>query len=171
MASMNVLDIIYEQNDEIPFSILNNFISKSLENELNEIGEEENNFKEYDTKIDMTVNEIKELKTKAYTFNLAKCYECEGSIDFPSVAFKCGHGFHTTCLNSSISEDTECPKCKDEKYNALNEIKKYKEFCEKVNTSEKIENELEQKEDKTKFIYELYGKGLFNLGSVKDNNE
>ena len=119
----------------------------------------------------MTVNEIKELKTKAYTFNLAKCYECEGSIDFPSVAFKCGHGFHTTCLNSSISEDTECPKCKDEKYNALNEIKKYKEFCAKVNTSEKIENELEQKEDKTKYIYELYGKGLFNLGSVKDNNE
>ena len=81
----------------------------------------------------MTVNEIKELKTKAFTFNLAKCYECGGSIDLPSVAFKCGHGFHTTCLNCNISEDTECPKCKDEKYDVLNEIKKCQEFCVKAN--------------------------------------
>ena len=34
MAPVNVLDIIYEKNNDIPFYIVNNFMSKSLDNEI-----------------------------------------------------------------------------------------------------------------------------------------
>ena len=170
MASVNVLDIIYEKNNDIPFYIINSFISKSLENELNSIKKEENNFNEYDKKIEKTTGEIKELKTKAYSFTLVKCCECDRNIELPSIAFKCGHGFHTTCLNLNNNEDIECPKCKDEKYNAIKEIKTCKNFYNEINTSEKLEKVLETKVNKTDFIYELYGKGFFNIEDFKGKN-
>ena len=171
MSPINVIDIINEKNEDIPFYILNNFISKTLEEELISIENEKKNFFEYDKKIKSTVNDIKELKTKAFTFSLIKCHECGLSIDFPSIVFKCGHGFHTSCLNSNISENIECPKCKNSKYDILNESKNSKLYYNKINSSEKLENELGKIENgnKTNFIYQLYGKGVFNLGVVKEN--
>ena len=123
MNPINILDLIYEKNNDIPFYIINNLIVKSLENELNSIENEEKNYNEFDKKINETVNEIKELRTKAYTFNLIKCYECGLPIDLPSIGFKCGHGFHVSCINTNITEETECPKCKNKKYESLMEIK------------------------------------------------
>ena len=168
MLSVNVLDIIYEKNNQIPFSILNNFMRKSLEYELESIEEEQLKFNDYDRKIKAVVNDIKELKTKAYTFNLIKCCECNNNIDIPSIAFKCGHGFHTSCLSSIITDDTECPKCKYDKSNAINEFEKCKNFYSKVDTFSKLEKKIDEEENKNKFIYELYGKGLFNLAKANE---
>ena len=165
---VNVLDIIYEKNKDIPYTILKNFISKSLVNELKSIEEEQNNFNEYDKKIEQTVNKIKELKTKAYTFNLIKCCECEKQIDIPSIAFKCGHTFHTSCINSNITDDMECPKCKDGKNDIISEIEKYKNFYKEVNTLDNLEKNIENEENKIKFLYDLYGKGFFDLGYIKE---
>ena len=161
---INVLDIINEQNNEIPFDILNEFLNKSLGTDLNSIEEKQNNFNEYDKKIDDILGEIKELKTKAYTFNLVKCSDCKELLDMPWVAFKCGHGFHKSCLNSTDNQNFECPKCKQAKDETLSEIQKYKEFYNSINTFDKLQNELGQKENKIDFIFELYGKGLFDLG-------
>ena len=169
MNPINILDIIYEKNKDIPFYIINNLMIKSLENDINSIENEEKNYNEFDTKIEETVNEIKELKTKAYTFNLIKCWECGQPIELPLIAFKCGHGFHSSCINTNITDEIECPKCKNKKYELLMKIKNNNNFYTKINTSENLEKELEQKENKTNFLYELYGKGLFNLGSVKEN--
>ena len=52
----------------------------------------------------------------------------------------------------------------------IKNINNNKNFYTKINNLEKLEKELEQKQNKTNFFYELYGKGLFNLGSVKENN-
>ena len=171
ISPINVVDIIYEKNKDIPFNILNSFISKTLENELISIEDEKNIFNKYDKKIKVAVNEIKELKTKAFVFNLIKCSECGLAIEFPSIVFKCGHGFHTSCINSNINDDTECPKCKDKKFNMLIRNKNSKIFMDKFNSPEKLENELEQieNENKNNYIYELYGKGIFNLGPVKES--
>ena len=171
ISPVNVLDIIYEKNNDIPYYILNKFMSKSLENEIKSINEEETRYSEFDKKIDLTVNEIKELKTKAYIFNLIKCCECDQDIDLPFIAFKCGHGFHSSCLNSTPTEDTQCPKCKDSKLSIRKEIQNYKVFSNDINTIEKLDKELSQKVEKIDFIYELYGKGLFNLGRLKENNK
>ena len=168
MAPINVLDIIYEKNNDIPFYILNNFISKSLESEIKDIEIEEKNFNEFDKKINDTVNEIKELNTKAYTFNLIKCCECDSPIELPSIAFKCGHGFHVSCLNTNITDKTECPKCKNKKYEPTNEIIKNNDLINKINTPEELEKITE---NKINFIYVLYGKGLFNTDSVKENKK
>ena len=159
---VNVLDIIYEKNKDIPYTILKNFISKSLVNELKSIEEEQNNFNEYDKKIEQTVDKIKELKTKAYTFNLIKCCECEKQIDIPSIAFKCGHTFHTSCINSNITDEMECPKCKDGKNDIISEIEKYKNFYKEVNTLDNLEKNIENEENKIKFLYDLYGKSTIN---------
>ena len=169
MNPINILDIIYEKNNDIPFYIINNLMIKSLENDINSIENEEKNYNEFDTKIEETVNEIKELKTKAYTFNLIKCCECRLPIELPTIVFKCGHGFHTSCINTNITDETECPKCKNKKYELLMEIKNNDNFYKNINTLGNLEKELEQKGNKTNFLYELYGKGLFNLGSVKEN--
>ena len=170
MAPVNVLDIIYEKNNDIPFYIVNNFMSKSLDNEINSIKKEENNFNEYDTKIEKTIDDIKELKTKAYTFNLGKCSECDRNIELPSIAFKCGHGFHASCLNSNNNENIECPKCKGGKYDELMKIKKCKDYCNEINDNEKLEKELGKEVDKTDFIYKLYGKGFISLEDFKGKN-
>jgi len=162
---INVLDIINEQNNEIPFDILNDFLNKSLGTDLNSIEEKQNNFNEYDKKINETLGEIKELKTKAYTFNLVYCSDCKELLDMPWVAFKCGHGFHKSCLNSIDDKNFECPKCKQAKDETLSEIKKYKEFYNSINTLDKLQNELDQKENKIDFIFELYGKGFLDLGT------
>jgi hypothetical protein len=171
ISPVNVLDIIYEKNNDIPYYILNKFMSKSLEDEIKSINEEETRYNEFDKKIDLTVNEIKELKTKAYIFNLVKCCECDQDIDLPFIAFKCGHGFHSSCLNSTPTEDTQCPKCKDSKLSIRKEIQNYKVFSNDINTMEKLDKELSQKVEKIDFIYELYGKGLFNLGRLKENSK
>lgn len=166
---INVLDIINEQNNEIPFDILNEFLNKSLGEDINSIEEKQNNFNVYDKKINDTLGEIKELKTKAYTFNLVKCSDCNELLDLPWVAFKCGHGFHKSCLNSTDTKDFECPKCKGKKDETLSVIQKYKEFFNTINTFDKLNKELELKENKIDFIFDLYGKGLFDLGAINDN--
>ena len=48
-------------------------------------------------------------------------------------------------------------------------MKKNKNFFNNVNTLAKLEKELNKNEDKLDFIHKLYGKGLFNLGPIKDN--
>ena len=69
MPPVDVLDMINEQNCNLPYDILNEFMKKALSNELNSIEEKKNNFNDYDNKIDTTCKSIKELKTKANVFN------------------------------------------------------------------------------------------------------
>ena len=61
MYPINIMDLIYEKNDDIPFYIINYLMIKSLEKDIQSIESEEKNYNEYDKKINETVNEIKEL--------------------------------------------------------------------------------------------------------------
>jgi len=167
MPPVDVLDMINEQNCNLPYNILNEFMKKALSNELNSIEEKENYFNDYDNKIDTTCKSIKELKTKANVFNLNKCCECGSDIDLPYYAFYCGHALHKSCINvNNKEENLECPKCKEGKKSVETEIGKYKKYQKHLISLEKVENVLEHKENKIDFIYELYGKGLFNFQNL-----
>ena len=171
MLPVDILDIINEKNNDMPLSLLNNFLNKAIEKEMNSIEEQKEKYNEYNTKLNQVVDEITDLKTKAYTANLNKCAECGMPMNLPFVCFKCGHGFHNLCLGlfSGINDKVNCRKCKDKK-NKLNEsLKNNKIFYNTINTIDKLEKQLGNNKDKIDFINRLYGKGLFNLGPIKDN--
>ena len=168
MPAIDVLDMINEQNCDISYNILNEFMNKALNNELDSIEEKKNNYNDYDNKINKICKNIKELKTKANVFNVNKCCECGIEIDLPYYAFYCGHAIHKSCINVNTKDkNCECPKCKEGKIGVKGEIEKSNKYEKYLISLEKVENTLEQKENKIDFIYELYGKGLFNIQNLK----
>ena len=172
MLPIDILDIINEKNNDISLSLLHNFINKALDNEINSIEEHKKLFGEYDTKLNDVVDEIKDLKTKAYVVDFKKCSECSMPINLPFVTFECGHQYHNLCLGSDIiNENIQCRKCKEAKKKIIEESKNNKNFYNTVNTLDKLEKELNKCNDKLDFIHKLYGKGLFNLGPIKDNKK
>ena len=172
MSAIDILDMINEQNDNISYDVLTNFMKKTMEEEIDSIENKQDIYEDYESKINKTCNEIKDLKTKAYVFNLNKCCECGSEIEFPYYAFHCGHAIHQTCLNvnKKAKKNIECPKCKETKDNLISEIQKNKNYEKELNSLDKLEKVLEHKEHKLDYIYELYGKGLFNFDSIEPNN-
>ena len=172
MLSVDILDIINKKNSDFPLEILNDFINKSLDNEINSIEEHKKKFDEYNPKINDIDKEITDLKTKAYIVNPDKCVECKMPINIPFFTFKCGHQFHNLCLGVNTSNDTsQCRKCKDIKNKITEDFHKNKKFFSSINTLAKLKKELDKNDDKLDFIHKLYGKGLFNFGPIKDNKE
>ena len=172
MPAIDVLDMINEQNCDISYNILNEFMNKALNNELDSIEEKKNNYNDYDNKINKICKNIKELKTKANVFNVNKCCECGIEIDLPYYAFYCGHAIHKSCINVNTKDkNCECPKCKEGKIGVKGEIEKSNKYEKYLISLEKVENTLEQKENKIDFIYELYGKGLFNIQNLNQENK
>ena len=92
-------------------------------------------------------------------------------MNLPFVCFKCGHGFHNLCLGifGGVNDKVNCRKCKDKKNKLNDTFKNNKIFYNTINTIDKLEKQLDNNKDKIDFIHRLYGKGLFNLGSIKDN--
>ena len=87
MPSANILGIINDKNSDISLNVLNNFINKSVEKEINEIEDQQKKFNKYNTQINETINELKDLQTKAYTVNLNKCSECGMPMNLPLLLF------------------------------------------------------------------------------------
>jgi hypothetical protein len=172
MISANILDLINEKNNDISLNILNNFLNKAIQKEINSIEEQQKRFNEYDKQLNETVKEIKDLKTKAYIIDLNKCSDCGMPMNLPFICFKCGHGFHNLCLgvNKNMNDKIiSCRKCKDKKNKVNEELKNNKNFYNTINSLDKLHKELDKNNDKMTFIHKLYGKGLFNLGPIKDS--
>ena len=164
-----VLDILNEKNCDISYHILKKFMNKAINNEIDSIELEKNIYDDYDDKIITTCNNIKEIKTKANVFNINKCCECGNNIELPYYAFYCGHSIHKSCLNINNKDDNiECPKCKEGKNSLKTEMEKLKKYEKNLTSLEQLENTLERKDKKMDFIYELYGKGLFNFQEMEE---
>ena len=169
IPAVEVLDMIKEQNYEISYDVLKLFMKNALDEEIDSIDQQMNNCNEYENKIDNTCYSIKELQTKAKSFNISNCYECGGGIDVPCYAFYCGHAVHKSCYNiSEKGVNIECHKCKEEKKGIKDEFLKNKNYEKQLTSSKNLENVLEHQENKIDFLYELYGKGLFD---IKDINQ
>ena len=170
VLSTNVLYEINEKNSELCLNVLNNFINKAIENEINSIEDQQKKYNKYNAQINDIEKEITELNTKASVINLNKCSECAMPMNVPFVCFMCGHGFHNSCLglHSKKHNDNEinCRKCKDKRNKVIEELQKNKNS---YNNIVKLEKELNNIEDKIDYIHKLYGKGLFHLGPIKDS--
>ena len=172
MLSVNVLDIINEKNDEIPVKILRKFINISLDNEVEPLNNKVSSFEQCNTKLKTINNKIKEIQTQATSFKLSKCETCFMEITFPAVCFRCGHCYHSMCLNSNYDDDFEemdCPKCEDERENLKEQILDIKSIYDDINSKEKLEEILDKCDDKFDYVHSLYGRGVFNIGPVDED--
>ena len=165
-----ILNIINEKNGDFPLRILNNFLSKAIEKELNSIEIQQKKFDEYDTKLNGIVNEITDLKTKAYVIDPNNCDECKMPINFPFIVFECGHKYHNLCAGvySKANNNIQCSKCKEGKNKFMEEFKNNKSIYNNIKNFDIMEKELKKNKDKVDFIHKLYGEGLFNLTPIND---
>ena len=164
---MNVLDIINEKNNEIPLVILRNFIDKSLEYEIEPLKEKVANFDGCNNQLKIVNNKIKEIQTQASSFKLSKCEQCFMGITFPAICFRCGHCYHSMCLNANDDndlDDVDCPKCEEKKEIVKQQMLEMKSIYEDVNSKEKLKEALDNAEDKFQYVHNLYGRGIINIG-------
>ena len=174
MISIRILEIINEKNNDISLGLLNDFFNKAIELEDKCVEEQKKKYDDYNTQINDVTNEIKDLNTKAYTTDLNKCSECSMPMSLPFTIFECGHKFHNLCLgiNKNVNGKYICRKCKDKKNKVIEDIRYNKNYYNSVYNYDKLEKELNRNKnnkDKIDFIHTLYGKGLFNLGAIKDS--
>ena len=172
VLASSILSIINEKNNELSLDVLNNFLNKAIEQETNLIEEQQKKYNKYNSQINDTEKEIKELNTEASVINLNKCSECLMPMNLPFVCFKCGHGFHNSCIglhsrrHNSNFDDISCLKCKDKKNKIIEELQKNQNI---YNNIDKLEKDINNSGDKIDFIHKLYGKGFFHLGPIKDS--
>ena len=171
MLSVNVLDIINEKNDEIPLKILRKFMNNSLDDEVEPLNSKVKNFESCNTNLKSVNDKIKEIQTQATSFKLTKCETCSMSITFPAVCFRCGHCYHSVCLNSNYDDfdDIDCPICEEEKENLKEQILDIKSVYDDINSKDKLEKEINNVEDKFEYVHSLYGKGVINVGPVDED--
>ena len=172
MLAVNALDIINEKNDTIPLDILRKFIDNSVESEIEPLDIKVSSFEESNNQLKVVNNKIKEIQTQASSFKLSKCEICFMGITFPAICFRCGHCYHSTCLN--INDDKEldnasCPKCEEEREKVKQQLLDLKSIFDDVNTKEKLNNQLEYAPDKFEFVHNLYGRGVINIDPAYDD--
>ena len=166
MVPISVLQIINERNSDIPLDIINPFMEKALEKQIESLENCSKNINIYENQVNETNKKITELNTNAIVFNLNLCDECDMSLSFPCVGYKCGHIFHSLCINANLGEDIsniDCPKCKKNKKKIQQEIKDIADYYEFIRDNKNFKNELEKSKDKMEFLSSMYGKGLFNF--------
>lgn len=172
MLPVNILDIINEKNNEIPLNILRKFIDNSLEEEIKPLDIKVANFEGYNSQLKSVNNKIKEIQTQASSFKLSKCEICFMGITFPAICFRCGHCYHSMCLNANDDndlDDVDCPKCEEEKESVKQQMLELKSIYEDVNSKEKLKGTLDYNQDKFEFIHSLYGRGIINIGPAYDD--
>jgi hypothetical protein len=168
---MNVLDIINEKNNEIPLDILRKFIDKSLEDEIEPLKQKVANFDGCNSQLKVVNNKIKEIQTQASSFKLSKCEQCFMGITFPAICFRCGHCYHSMCLNANDDndlDDVDCPKCEEKKETVKQQMLEMKSIYEDINSKEKLKEALDYAEDKFQYVHNLYGRGVINIGPAYD---
>ena len=172
LIDLNILEYINDINNDIPLSLINNFLTKAFERHYALLSDQEKNFKEYDKEINTTLDEIKEIRTKGYILDFKECNECSLPLSLPFISFNCGHVYHNLCFYSHFTSGGKkfCRKCKEKKDKIEDEYKKIKTDGEKFNDINKLENEIEKNKDKVDFMHQLYGKGIINISPITDED-
>ena len=173
LIDLNILEIINDVNNDIPLSLINNFLNKAFDKHYLLLSDQEKKFQEYDKDINKTLDEITDIRTKGYKFDFKKCSDCSLPLDMPLISFSCGHNFHNLCFYSHFALGENklfCHKCKEKKNKVEEDYNKIKVDGDKYFNLNKIENELMQSKDKIDFMHQMYGKGKINISPITDND-
>ena len=133
-----------------------NWVKKKKNTLFEEKKEVEENFK----KIKEFEEKFKKNKyvSKSFSSN-NKCSNCGSTLDEPYYFFRCGHGYHQSCLDEVI----ECNTCKEKFNNILEKIEEGK----KIAKDNKIIKEMNNTDNEQKYdvFANYFGKSVF----VKNN--
>ena len=171
LIDINILELINDKNNEIPLSLINKFLNKAFDKHFSLLNEQEKKYKDYDGQLYYIINEITDIRTKGYIINFKDCNECGLPLNLPFISFLCGHAFHNLCFSFNLTDKITCKKCKDKKEKLDGEIRNIQMNRNNYNNINKIKNEMNKNKniDELDFMYQLYGKGLVNIGPIDDN--
>ena len=157
-----ILEVIKEINCDIPLFLVQSFYMKAIEKENNNFVSALVKNKDFDA-ISQDINYvINTLKMKPIDIKLEKCELCNLKINNPCIIFRCRHIYHSSCLNESEKKN-HCPKCIIEKEKMQEKLNKSNQLYKNLNNFEKLENEINTKEDAIKYLDELYGEGILQI--------
>lgn len=171
ISSIDILDIIEENNNDIPLDLIKDFYLKVVDQENKTLVDNIVKSKEYESTIAETEEEIKSLIEKPINLKLLKCDECLMGIEFPCIFFKCGHYFHSLCISyySKDLRNAHCPKCYITRRKIENRNLETQKLFNNLNSEEGLKNELSKQSNQIEFLNTLFSKGIFqSYNSIKN---
>ena len=177
-----ILEIIKEENYDIPLFLIQNFFLKAIEKENNNYVNKLVKKNDYEVSSQEIKDEANTLIKMPISVVIDKCHECKNKINLPTqcVVFRCKHIFHTSCLtknkkdkkdkkNKKVKKDTiiTCPKCFPEIQKVNEKLNQVNETYKNINSIEVLNDELSKHEDELEYLDELYGKGVIDYNLNK----
>ncbi|KAL8930997.1 MAG: hypothetical protein Q9208_000098 [Pyrenodesmia sp. 3 TL-2023] len=156
MAPLQVIQTL-STNAVATMGMVKKYLSDTIERERKEISNNRRLIESYRTETDAKRKEMDELGTKSAVFQTRRCSACGGSLDLPTVHFLCKHSFHQRCLNQTVDDDIECPKCAPTNSN-IRAFRKAQE--ESADRHEMFQDALQRSRDKFGTISEFFGRGV-----------
>ena len=176
ITPIEILDIINEINDDISLDLIKKFFLNIIEKENNILVNNLVKSKEFEVSGQEIDEELYIAKEKPIKIKLTKCDECNMGIDFPVLAFRCGHYFHSLCVNY-YTKDLRfafCPKCFSFRNKIMNKEAESQKIYSILNNEEGLQKELNKQSNHIDFLNMLYSKGLFKfnntISTMKSNN-
>ncbi len=150
----------------ISLQTIANYVTSKIAKEQNLIQKDLQTIKENSMEISKMKNEIQELQTSAFIFQLSNCSLCNSALDLPAVHFLCGHSFHQRCV---VDQDMECQFCMRKNRDVLSSKKRFEE----ASTQHELffKQLSDKKQEGFSVMADYFGRNIFKPWNVKELKE
>ena len=170
-SPMILLDILEKARIDprrvIEFSVIKKYIIDWIQKQKQSLNNDKADTEANFNKIESNNQQLRELQSKAKTYNMPKCPICSQPLEMPFIYFACGHGFHQVCLNAE-NEETECSVCKLRNSQLSKRIADGKEISGLHN---QFFSDLRTNNKKFDYFAKYLGKGIFTNKNDEDSKE
>eukprot|EP00457_Paulinella_chromatophora_P001265 gb/GEZN01001267.1/.p1 GENE.gb/GEZN01001267.1/~~gb/GEZN01001267.1/.p1 ORF type:complete len:995 (+),score=149.02 gb/GEZN01001267.1/:333-2987(+) len=155
---------ILSRNPKKTLSVVKDYIIQVLQHENEITSADRLDIARYREQTAEMRAEIKQLKTRATTFQGIKCDWCTSGLSLPAVHFLCQHSFHQRCI---VDSDRICPKCAPE-------FRKVKEIQEGMRREsgqhDTFFKKIKESQDSFAIVADYFGRGIFDKTDSKSEN-
>ena len=168
---IEILDTINGINDEIPIDLIRGFLLNVIEKENSDLVNNLVKSKEYEANIQEVDEDIYNMKERPITVKLTKCDECNLTIDYPVLLFRCGHYYHILCLSYYFKDlkNAHCPRCFEFRKKVYTKSLESEKIYNILNNEEAFNKELNKYSNQIDFLNILYSKGIFKFNKTNKN--
>eukprot|EP00808_Paulinella_micropora_P031042 g83159.t1 len=152
---------ILSRNPKKTLSVVKDYIIQVLQHENEITAADRLDIARYREQTAEMRAEIKQLKSRATTFQGIKCDWCTSGLSLPAVHFLCQHSFHQRCI---VDSDRICPKCAPE-------FRKVKEIQEGMRREsgqhDTFFKKIKESQDSFAIVADYFGRGIFDKPATK----
>jgi len=163
LSPLLVVDIL-AQNPTIELRVIQEFISRRVQLQQNQIHDDEQLTAEFTARTTRMREQLRELTDGAVEFKEDRCGVCREPLELPSVHFLCKHSFHEGCIDMETEQEPLCPLCRDEYDTVLGRRARQRS---KRNDHDEFTGMLKNSVDGFATVAEFFGQGL--LGQDSDS--